>query len=129
MKILIVDDDETNVKLLFSILKESGNCYSAEGGKEALDAIQNAMKGNAPFDLICLDIMMPGIDGIETLKTIREMEDSTFNVSGKRSKIIMVSALDDIDTIMTAFREFCDGYLTKPVRKADLIEKMEEIGL
>lgn len=129
MKILIVDDDDTNVKLLFTILKDFGNCYSAKDGKTALESIQRAMEGNSHFDLICLDIMMPEIDGIETLKTIRELEESTFNVSGKRSKIIMVSALDDIETIMIAFREFCDGYLTKPIRREDMIGKLKEVDL
>ncbi len=129
MKILIVDDDQTSAKLLFSYLDQSGECSIANSGEEALETIKQAMERGNPHDLICLDIMMPIIDGLETLRTIREFEQTTFNVSGRKSKIIMISALDDIKTIQRSFRELCDGYLTKPIRKDDLLEKVNQIGL
>lgn len=129
MKILIVDDDQTTAKLLLTYLSQSGKCTVVNSGEEALDTIKDAMERGNPYDLICLDILLPSIDGLETLKTIREFEQSTFNVSGKISKIIMISALDDIKTIQRAFRELCDGYLTKPVKKSDLLEKIDEVWL
>ena len=129
MKILIVDDDQTSAKLLDGYLKMYGECHIAESGEEGLEAIKYAMQNNAPYELVTLDIMMPIIDGHETLKTIRELERSTFNVSGKSAKIIMVSALDDINTVMKSFQELCDAYLTKPVIRKDLFNELVKLGV
>ncbi|MEE4241394.1 MAG: response regulator [Desulfopila sp.] len=129
MKFLIVDDNETSAGLLLNYLKDSGECHVAYSGEEALNTIQSAMETGDPYDVICLDIMMPIIDGIETLRTIRELEQSTFNISGRKSAIIMTSALDDIKTIMRSFKEMCDGYLTKPIKKRDLLDKIDQVKL
>lgn len=129
MKILIIDDDQTSATLLLSFLKEQGECRVATNGVEGLDSIKLAMEAGEPFDLICLDIVMPEIDGHETLRTIREFEDSTYNITGKKAKIIMTSARDDMGTIMQSFRDLCDGYLVKPLRKNDILLKMKEAGL
>ncbi len=129
MKILIVDDNYTSAKLLLSFLENTGKCSISNSGQEALEAVQHAMEIGEPYDLICLDIMMPVIDGHETLRTIRELEQSTFNVSRKISKVIMTSVLDDMKTIMSSFQQLCDGYLVKPVRKRELLAKIEEVGL
>lgn len=128
MKILIVDDDHTSARVLSGHLKEVGQCSIAHSGTEALEAVQHAMESSAPYDLICLDILMPVIDGQETLKTIRELEQSTFNVTKKSPKVIMTSTLDDIKTIMDSFKNMCDGYLVKPVRKKDMLAKLKEVG-
>lgn len=129
MKILIVDDNLTSAKLLLSFLEQTGDCSISNSGEEALEAVQHAMQIGEPYDLICLDIMMPVIDGHEALRTIRELEQSTFNVSHKISKVIMTTVLDDMQTIMKSFQQLCDGYLVKPVRKRDLLAKIEEVGL
>lgn len=129
MKMLIVDDDPTSAKLLLSFLKESGVCHTAHSGQEALEAVKYAMEAERPYDLICLDIMMPIIDGHEALRTIREFEESTFNVSGKRAKIIMTTALDDFKTVMQSFHELCDAYLTKPIKKQELESEIRKLGL
>lgn len=129
MKILIVDDDKTSAKLLDGFLKMYGECHIAESGEEGLEAIMHAMQNNAPYELVTLDIMMPITDGYETLKTIRELERSTLNVSGKAATIIMVSALDDITTVMKSFEELCDAYLTKPVIRKDLFNELVKLGV
>ncbi len=129
MKIFIVDDDEVAVKLLSLFLQDEGECQAANGSEEAIEAIKTAMEQGKPYELIFLDIIMPVTSGIETLKTIREMEQSTFNISKKRATIIMVSALDDIKTIQKSFNALCDGYLTKPVQKKYLLEKMHDIKM
>lgn len=127
MKILIVDDDHISIALLSNYLEESGTCDTAANGEEALHAVQDAMQKGEPYDLICLDILMPNIDGHETLRTIREFEKSTFNVSGKTAKIIMITALNDIETIKTSFKHMCDGYLTKPLNKKELMRQLIDL--
>lgn len=126
MKILIVDDDHISTSLLLSYLEDIGECDTANSGNEALEAVQRAMQNGTPYNFICLDILMPDIDGHETLRTIRELEASTFNVSGKKAKIIMVSTLDDVDTIRNSFKQMCDGYLTKPIKKNDILHHVED---
>lgn len=129
MRILVVDDNRTNAKLLLSYLKGFGECHEAHNGQEALEAIKKGMEAGNPYELVCLDIIMPIIDGHETLKTIREFEKTTFNITGKTTKIIMTTALEDIETVMNSYKELCDGYLTKPIRKEDFFKELVTLGL
>ncbi|NCC53452.1 MAG: response regulator, partial [Spartobacteria bacterium] len=71
MKTLIVDDDFTNRILLQAIMEEYGVAHIAVNGREAVDAVCMAMDDGVPYDLVCLDIMMPEMDGQEALKAIR----------------------------------------------------------
>ena len=76
MKTLIVEDDFTSRLLLQEILKPYGTTHIAVNGKEAVDAVVTAMDVGEPYDLICLDIMMPVMNGYEALKAIRGLEES-----------------------------------------------------
>lgn len=129
MKILIVDDDQTSGKLLHSYLKMYGECHVAESGEEGFEAFKHAMQNNSPYELVTLDIMMPIVDGHETLKAIRDFERSTLDAGGNAAKIIMVTALDDINTVMKSFEELCDGYLTKPVIRRDLFNELVKLDV
>lgn len=129
MKSLIVDDDFFNRRILQTILAAYGECHVAVDGKEALFAFKQALAEEAPYDIICLDIMMPEMDGNEVLKTIRQIEKDK-NILGSDSvKIIMTTALDDSDTIKESFREQCESYLIKPISKSKLISTLEGFGL
>ena len=75
MKTLIVEDEFTSRRLLQKILAAYGECDIAIHGKEALEAFRLARDEREPYDLICLDIMMPEMDGQETLKMIRKTEE------------------------------------------------------
>mgnify|MGYP003405830975 CR=1 FL=1 len=75
LKILIAEDDLVSRKYLNKVLNKIGECDLVVDGKEAIDAYMLAISENSAYDLICLDIMMPKIDGTKVLKTIRELED------------------------------------------------------
>ena len=122
MKTLIVDDNFTNRVLLQAIMKDYGTTDIAVNGKESLEVICKAMDEGDPYDLICLDIMMPEMDGQEALKTIRASEKERGIAVGDGVKIIMTTALDDSSNIMASFREQCDAYITKPIHKAMLLD-------
>lgn len=129
LNILIVEDDFTSRIVMCGLLKPYGNCDVAVNGMEAVTAFQEMAKQGGKYDLICLDIMMPGMDGQTVLKKIRKIESKN-NISGTDSvKVIMTTALADKDNIMTAFREQCEAYIIKPIIKEKLLEQLQNLGL
>ena len=129
MKCLIVEDETTARVLIREYLKEFFVCDVAADGSEAVDAFKMQMEKGDRFDLICLDIMMPGMDGHEALKKIRQIEDE-HNIGGlDRVKVIMTTALGDPKNVFNAFREGCESYIVKPVNKEKLYEQIEKLGL
>ena len=129
MKCLIVEDDFTARKLLQIYLSDYADCFVAVNGHEAVEAVRQAQEEGQPYDLICLDIMMPAMDGREALEAIRVVEKE-YGIGGlDGAKVIMTTALDDSKNIMGAFRSGCEAYIVKPIRKAKLLEQMEELGL
>lgn len=127
MKTLIVEDDFTSRMILQEILKHYGSTHIAVNGKEAVAAVRAALDEEQPYDLICLDIMMPEMDGQQALRLIREQEEAMGILSNRGAKIIMTTALDDARNVMSAFNNLCDGYLTKPIRKSTLIDKLQQL--
>jgi len=128
MKILIVEDDFTSRKLLQNLLKSYGDCDVAVNGQEALDAFEVASAANEAYRLVCLDIMMPVMNGQETLKEIRSRE----KVAGIKGldgvKVVMTTAMDDAENVMSAFDSQCEGYLVKPIDKSKLEELLASLG-
>jgi two-component system chemotaxis response regulator CheY len=111
MKCLIVEDDATSCKLLRVYLSAYGRCFES------------------PNDVILLDIMMPDMDGHQTLMEIRQLEKE-FNLDPSRAaKVIMVTALGDADNIMQSFRNGANGFIIKPVRDDILDKEMAKLGL
>ncbi len=129
MKSLIVDDDFFSRRILQTIFSGYGECHVAVDGKEALFAFEQATAEEAPYDVICLDIMMPEMDGQEVLKKIREFEERKGIFGSDSVKIIMTTALDDSENIKKAFREQCESYLIKPISKSKLISILKDFKL
>jgi two-component system chemotaxis response regulator CheY len=129
MKTLIVEDDFTSRLLLQEILKPYGPSHVAVNGREAVEAVRLALEANEPYDLICLDIMMPEMDGQAALKDIRAQEEARGILSSKGAKIVMTTALGDIRNVSAAYNSLCDGYLTKPIQKAKLLEGLRKLKL
>lgn len=129
MKTLIVEDDFTSRYILQEMLSPFGEVHVAVNGKEAVVAVEKAYKENSPYDLLALDILMPEMDGQETLKEIRSYEEALDIFPGNGVKILMTTGLDDKDNIFTAFREQCDGYLTKPLSREKLVDYLESFNL
>ncbi len=129
MKMLIAEDDFTSRLRLQEMLKSYGSPHIAANGKEAVEAVRAAMKASEPYDLICLDIMMPEMDGHAALKEIRALEKMA-GISGSRhGRIIMTTALADKANVIKAAKEQCDHFLVKPVQKAKLVEALQKMQL
>lgn len=128
MKVLIAEDDLTNRILLQEFLNGYGIVHTAVNGREVLTAFTNALRSSEPYDLLCLDILMPEMDGQEALQAVRRLEAEC----GKGCppvKILMTTGLGDSASVIRAFREQCDGYLTKPIEKAKLAHALSSLGL
>ncbi|MGA3096831.1 MAG: response regulator [Bryobacteraceae bacterium] len=129
MKTLIAEDDFTSRLLLQEFLKSYGDCHIAVNGKEAVEAARAALQAEEPYDLICLDIMMPGMDGQAALKEIRRLEAAASVATSRRVKIVMTTALADLPNVVNAIRGKCDCFLAKPIRKAKLLEELRKLAL
>jgi len=129
MRILIVEDDMTSRLLLRKMLEPFGTCDTAVNGKEAVEACRVAHVSGAPYTLVCLDIMMPEMDGQTALKAIRAEEESRALPPSKAAKIVMTTALRDLDNVTNAYRELCDGYLVKPILREKLVGMLKELDL
>ena len=129
MYTLIVEDDHTSRFLLEQILSPYGPCEFALNGREAIDAYVRAGQEGRPYDLICLDIMMPEMDGQAVIKAIRGMEENRGIASTEGVKIIMTTALEDPRNVVQAFKSLCDYYLIKPINKGKLLGCIRNMGL
>ena len=129
LRILIVEDNFDSRRLLQKLLSNYGECDVAVNGKEAVEAFEKALDEEFSYDLICLDILMPVMDGQETLKKIREIEEVRGIYGDDGVKVIITSALDDNENILKAFRTGCEGYIPKPLEKKKLLDKLKELGL
>lgn len=129
MRILIAEDDLVSRKFLFKFLSKYGECDLVVDGLEALDAVLISLKENKPYDLICLDIMMPKVDGVKVLKHIKDLETQKGILPEKRSKIIMTTALAETQFVQNAFDIGCDAYAAKPIDTTKFIEVLEKLGL
>jgi two-component system chemotaxis response regulator CheY len=129
MKTLIVEDDFTNRILLQAFLSRYGECHMAVDGFEALEAFNLACSDELPYNLICMDIMMPGMNGKEAVRRLRAVEESRGVRPGGAVKIIMTTGLTDTKDVFESFRALCDAYVTKPIDTARMLEHLNTFQL
>jgi two-component system chemotaxis response regulator CheY len=129
MKTLIVEDDFTNRLLLQTFLSKYGDCHFAVNGKEAVAAFRSALEAGRPYDLVCMDVVMPEMDGHQAVMTIRALERARRDPPENQVKIIMTSALCDKDNVIKSAREECNAYLVKPIDTGKLLYHLKCLGL
>ena len=129
MRILIVDDDAPNRKLLMDIASRIGECEAAAGGEEALSAFKKAWEEWRPLNLIFLDVLMPGMDGKEVLLKIREIEKEKKISEQHQARIIMVTGVSEKETVVDCLRNGCNEFLVKPIDIQLVFEKVKKLGL
>jgi two-component system chemotaxis response regulator CheY len=126
---LIVEDDFASRLFMQEILKKYGASHVAINGREAVEAVRLALEADEPYDLICLDIMMPEMDGQQALKEIRALEEAKGTIPAAGAKIVMTTADTDRETVLEAIRGRCDHFLTKPIQKAKLLKELRNMAL
>ena len=120
MKVLIAEDDFASRKFMLRFFEKYGECDVTVDGKEAVEAYKMAIECGEPYDLICLDIMMPEMDGHQALRAIRKIEEESGVAEDKRVKIVMTTALSETRHVTKAFENGCTAYAGKPIIEAML---------
>lgn len=129
MKILIAEDDFASRKFMLRFLSKYGECDITVDGMEAVEAFAMALEENEGYDLVCLDIMMPVLDGYQALKQIREIETARNIPDDKRAKIIMTTALSERRNVTKAFDLGCNAYAGKPIDQQKFEKVLKKLKL
>ncbi len=129
MRILIAEDDFPSRKLMLEYLSQFGECDVTVDGMEATFAFMMALDEEKYYDLICLDVMMPALDGYQALKMIRDMEKERNVPENKRAKVIMTTALNEKKNVDKAFEMGCSVYCAKPIDLDKLKEVLKKLEL
>ncbi len=103
--------------------------HIAINGNEVVAVVKKKKKKKEIYDLICLDVMMPEMDGHTALGEIRQLEEQDGITVGHGSKVIMTTALSDSQNVIGAFKEDCDAYMVKPVERAKLLRQLRKLML
>ena len=96
---------------------------------EAVDAFELAMDEGEPYDLVCLDIMMPVLDGYQALRAIRGAEKDRGIAEEDSAVIIMTTALSEGENVNKAFDLGCVAYANKPIDEAKFESVLNKLGM
>ena len=129
LRVLLVEDDFACRLLLQTFLSRYGECHIAVNGSEAVDAFRAALESSQGYDLICMDIMMPEMDGREAVRQVRALEEARGIRSTSGARIIMTTAVDQVKEVILCFKELCDAYLMKPIDLGQLLNHMRSYQL
>jgi two-component system chemotaxis response regulator CheY len=124
LRVLLVEDDFASRLLLQTFLSRHGECHVAVNGKEAVEAFRASLERGQSYDLICMDIVMPEMDGREAVRQVRAVEEAHGVLPTAGAKIIMTTAMHDFSEVIQCFQDLCDAYLTKPINLAKLLRQM-----
>lgn len=129
MKTLIVDDVQIGGRVLATILAKYGQADACMSVREAVAQFQKAWKAKEPYDLVCLDISMPDIDGLKGLKILRLMEDKVDISEAQRAVIVMVSCNSNAQLMTACHDAGSNDYIVKPYTKNSIINNLRDLGL
>lgn len=129
MRILIAEDDPVTLIFMKKFLGKYGECDVAVNGVEAVATFSKASAEEKPYDLVCLDIRMPKLDGIGVFKAIREFEKKAGITSQKQTEIIMTTAVNDRQIITDASDAGCKTFVWKPIEVERFTQALQNLGL
>lgn len=129
MKVLIAEDDVTSRRVMSKLLSKYGECDVTVDGREAITAFNMALESGELYDLVCLDILMPELDGNVVLKTIRAMEREKNITTDNQVKVIMTTELNDRKNLAKALELGCKAYAGKPIVAEKFENELRKLSL
>jgi two-component system chemotaxis response regulator CheY len=130
MRALIVEDDPTSRKILHHILSAFGRCDMAVNGHQAVEFFRRSLDESDRYDLICMDIVMPEVSGLEALGRIRKIEKQAGFQTPDEVKVIMTTALNETREVADAlFKGGACAYFVKPLQVDNFIHELKHINL
>ena len=129
MKILLAEDDFATRKFMSGFLSKYGECDVTVDGMEAVDAFVMALEDEEPYDLVCLDVMMPVMDGYQALMQIRNIERERGLEEDDMCKVIMATALNSEENVRMAFDLGCTIYSGKPIDQERFEQALRKLGM
>ncbi|MCK9241430.1 response regulator [Desulfocurvus sp.] len=129
LRILVVDDSDSLRFLLKAFFKDVGVCDEAPDGARAVELVRESL-GGVGYDVVFMDIMMPGMDGLEATRRIRDLLDEENVGYEARPRIVMLTCVSDSRYMLEAQYECgADAYVTKPFGRDLLFEVLANMGL
>jgi len=127
LRFLIVDDDESVHLYLQAALASFASCDSAMSGEEGVKMFEEAHAAGEPYDVVMMDILMPGIDGHESARIMRQREKEMKIGQYQRFKLVMVTSLvDDANVSKAFFDTHASCYIVKPLERDRIIEELKQ---
>lgn len=128
MKTLILEDDFVGRVILQRILLKYGVVHTAANGKEAVKMFLAAHDEGAPYEVVFLDLMVPEMSGHAVLREIRAYEQQNGIAKEQVVRILMVTALNDRESVVQAIKDGCDAYIVKPPQVKQVREQLKKFG-
>ncbi|OGR36572.1 MAG: two-component system response regulator [Desulfovibrionales bacterium GWA2_65_9] len=130
MRVLIVDDDFYSRVMLHDMMRPVAECHIAVNGEEAVGAFKKALEDGRPYDLVCMDLVMPEMDGQQALREMRGYENDRGLSDIQRCKVVVISMLEDSrETNDAFFLGGADCFLVKPIDEERFMAELRALGL
>lgn len=129
LRILVVEDEAVSAEALTALLSGQGTCVLKGSAEEGLAELRLAADAGCPFNLVCLDVRLPGMSGLDALRAIRAWESDRGVLLGRGVPVIMTTVCRDPHTVFGAFNSGCEQYLVKPIGAGPLAMALVSLGL
>ena len=130
MRILIAEDDIIACYVLRDILSSYGRCDAVINDIQAIQAFRLAWEENRPYDLICINILMPKMGGLEAMELIRKLENLLGVDKLRKVKVIMITTYEDSENITDSYvKEAGSPCMVKSINRKKIHEAMRNLGL
>ena len=127
MRMLVIDADLISRKKIHRIFRHLGESVTVSDGEAGLESFRQAWQQDEPFDLICLDVNMSGLNWRDTLAAVRQMENDMELGPLARVKVVMVSSLSAPASVAEAKAVGCDDYIVKPINPQAFLERIDRL--
>jgi len=124
-RILIAEDDRDLAQLLCSLLPAEARVVVEHDGIAAVNSVRNALRDGAHFDLLCLDLNLPGMDGARVLRAVRRLEAEFARPGLEPMRIVMMTTSRERATVRAALAAGVNDYLVKPFSPEEFLQRLQ----